>query len=162
MTKITNNPITAAELTAEFMRLRRGSVTRRHFLGVTGLGLAAAVMGRTGAFSLDAHAQDLGSQMSLATWPNCQLFGIFGQAGSTLNRGMSVAGAWAVTTTATISDAAADEISRCIAGILFCAGRRGSGGRRGSYRRDRWDRGVTRVTDVLVQAPCCDLCDSRD
>ena len=54
MTKITNNPITAAELTAEFMRLRRGSVTRRHFLGVTGLGLAAAVMGRTGAFSLDA------------------------------------------------------------------------------------------------------------
>ena len=27
-------------------------------------------MGRSGAFSLDAHAQDLGTQMSLATWPN--------------------------------------------------------------------------------------------
>ena len=66
----TNKPITAAELTAEFMRLKRGSVSRRHFLGVTGLGLAAAVVGRSGAFSLEAHAQDLGSQMSLATWPN--------------------------------------------------------------------------------------------
>ena len=52
------------------MRLKRGSVTRRHFLGVTGLGLATAVLGRSGAFSLDAHAQDLGTQMSLATWPN--------------------------------------------------------------------------------------------
>ena len=45
MTKFRTTPITAAELTAEFMRLRRGSVTRRHFLGVTGLGVAAAVMG---------------------------------------------------------------------------------------------------------------------
>lgn len=53
------------------MRLKRGSVTRRHFLGVTGLGLAAAVAaGRTGAFVREAHAEDLGSQMSLATWPN--------------------------------------------------------------------------------------------
>ena len=70
MTKFRTTPITAAELTAEFMRLKRGSVTRRHFLAVTGLGAAAAVLGRSGAFSLEAHAQDLGTQMSLATWPN--------------------------------------------------------------------------------------------
>ncbi len=71
MTKHRTTPITAAELTSEFMRLKRGSVSRRHFLAVTGLGLAAAVAGgRTGAFVRDAHAQDLGTQMSLATWPN--------------------------------------------------------------------------------------------
>lgn len=64
-------PITAGRLTDEFMRLKRGSVSRRHFLGVTGLGLAGAVLGgRAGVFGLDAHAQDLGAQMSLATWPN--------------------------------------------------------------------------------------------
>ena len=45
MTTHRTTPITAAELTAEFMRLKRGSVTRRHFLGVTGLGLATAVLG---------------------------------------------------------------------------------------------------------------------
>ena len=38
MTKIRTTPITAAELTAEFMRLKRGSVTRRHFLGCHRLG----------------------------------------------------------------------------------------------------------------------------
>jgi len=71
MTKHRTTPITAAELASEFMRLKRGSVTRRHFLGVTGLGLAAAVAGgRTGTFVRDAHAEDLGTQMSLATWPN--------------------------------------------------------------------------------------------
>ncbi len=53
------------------MRLKRGSVTRRHFLGVTGLGLATAVLPAAPAPSfVDAHAQDLGTQMSLATWPN--------------------------------------------------------------------------------------------
>jgi spermidine/putrescine transport system substrate-binding protein len=35
-----NAPITAENLTDEWMRLKRGSVGRRHFLGVTGLGLA--------------------------------------------------------------------------------------------------------------------------
>ena len=34
-----NAPISARDLTDEFLRLKRGSVTRRHFLGVTGLGL---------------------------------------------------------------------------------------------------------------------------
>ncbi|GAA4177095.1 polyamine ABC transporter substrate-binding protein [Shinella granuli] len=67
-----NAPISARELTDEFMRLKRGSVTRRHFLAVTGLGLAAAVLARQpGLFTGEAHAQeDLGSAMSLATWPN--------------------------------------------------------------------------------------------
>ncbi|MCQ4630820.1 polyamine ABC transporter substrate-binding protein [Shinella lacus] len=67
-----NAPISARDLTEEFMRLKRGSVTRRHFLGVTGLGLAAAVLARQpGLFSSEAYAaEDLGSAMSLATWPN--------------------------------------------------------------------------------------------
>ncbi|MCW5708722.1 spermidine/putrescine ABC transporter substrate-binding protein [Shinella sp.] len=67
-----NAPISARELTDEFMRLKRGSVTRRHFLAVTGLGFAAAVLARQpGLFTGEAHAQeDLGSAMSLATWPN--------------------------------------------------------------------------------------------
>jgi spermidine/putrescine transport system substrate-binding protein len=67
-----NSPISAHDLTEEFMRLKRGSVTRRHFLGVTGLGLAAAVLARQpGLFTSEAYAQeDLGSTMSLATWPN--------------------------------------------------------------------------------------------
>ena len=68
-----NAPISAHELTDEFMRLKRGSVTRRHFLGVTGLGLAAAVLARQpGLFNSAAYAQqeDLGSAMSIATWPN--------------------------------------------------------------------------------------------
>ncbi len=66
-----NAPITAENLSDEWMRLKRGSVTRRHFLGVTGLGLAAAVLARQpGLFNSSAYAQDLGSTMSIATWPN--------------------------------------------------------------------------------------------
>lgn len=63
--------ITPQRFTDEFMRLKRGSVSRRHFLGVTGLGLAVAVLGgRAGVFGSPAFAEDLGSRMSLATWPN--------------------------------------------------------------------------------------------
>lgn len=66
-----NAPISAKQFMDELMRVKRGSVTRRHFLGVTGLGLAAAIMARQpGVFSSTAHAEDLGSTMSLATWPN--------------------------------------------------------------------------------------------
>jgi spermidine/putrescine transport system substrate-binding protein len=58
----------------EWMRLRRGSVTRRHFLGVTGLGLAAAVFAKELGWGLGVSpaqaAEDLGKKMSLATWPN--------------------------------------------------------------------------------------------
>ncbi len=36
--------ISAEKFIEELRRYQKGSVTRRHFLGVTGLGLAAAVM----------------------------------------------------------------------------------------------------------------------
>jgi spermidine/putrescine transport system substrate-binding protein len=66
-----NLPITPEGFMDEFMRLKRGSITRRHFLGITGLGLATAVMSRfPGALVTPAHAEDLGTQMSIATWPN--------------------------------------------------------------------------------------------
>ena len=39
-----NLPITAKKLMEEFRRYQKGSVSRRHFLGVTGLGTAMAVM----------------------------------------------------------------------------------------------------------------------
>ena len=66
-----NAPISADRMVDEWMRLKRGSVSRRHFLAVTGLGLATAVMARIpGAFNASAFAEDLGSTMSIATWPN--------------------------------------------------------------------------------------------
>lgn len=67
-----NLPISAEGFMDEFMRLKRGSISRRHFLGVTGLGFAAAVIARfPGANSGAAYAaEDLGTQMSIATWPN--------------------------------------------------------------------------------------------
>ncbi|MGB3540557.1 MAG: spermidine/putrescine ABC transporter substrate-binding protein [Mesorhizobium sp.] len=67
-----NLPISAEGFMDQFMRLKRGSISRRHFLGVTGLGLATAVMARfPGALSGTAYAaEDLGTQMSIATWPN--------------------------------------------------------------------------------------------
>ena len=39
-------PISAPAFLDELQRYRRGSVTRRHFMGVTGLGTATAVLGR--------------------------------------------------------------------------------------------------------------------
>ena len=42
MTKFENDHITQKQFAEELMRYKRGSVTRRHFLGVTGLGLATA------------------------------------------------------------------------------------------------------------------------
>ena len=66
-----NAPISAEKLSDEWTRLKRGSVSRRHFLGVTGLGLATAVLARQpGLFNSAAFAEDLGSTMSIATWPN--------------------------------------------------------------------------------------------
>jgi spermidine/putrescine transport system substrate-binding protein len=64
-------PITAEQLTDQFMRLKRGSIGRREFLKITGLGLATAVMGHElGLFATPAYAEDLGDRMSIATWPN--------------------------------------------------------------------------------------------
>ena len=45
MTK-TPDHISPHKFLDELRRFQKGSVTRRHFLGVTGLGLATAVIGR--------------------------------------------------------------------------------------------------------------------
>ena len=37
--------ISPQQFMAELMRYKRGSVSRRHFMGVTGLGMATAVLG---------------------------------------------------------------------------------------------------------------------
>jgi spermidine/putrescine transport system substrate-binding protein len=66
-----HQPISAKELVHQLERLKRGSITKRHFLGVTGLGLATAVLGRElGLGSSPAFAGELGDKMSIATWPN--------------------------------------------------------------------------------------------
>jgi spermidine/putrescine transport system substrate-binding protein len=65
-------PITASEFVDQLMRFRRGSISRRHFLGLTGLGAATAVLGRELGFApAPAHAAgELGDKVSIATWPN--------------------------------------------------------------------------------------------
>lgn len=57
----------------ELRRYQKGSVTRRHFLGVTGLGAATAVMGAAipGLMPRRAFAQSsIGDRVILASWPN--------------------------------------------------------------------------------------------
>ncbi|MCX7288476.1 MAG: spermidine/putrescine ABC transporter substrate-binding protein [Rhodobacterales bacterium] len=56
----------------ELRRYQKGSVTRRHFLGVTGLGAASAVLGAAmpGLIPRPALAQGIGDRAILATWPN--------------------------------------------------------------------------------------------
>ena len=68
-----NDTITREKFMAELYRYKKGSVTRRHFLGVTGLGTAMAVLGAAvpmlrprPAFA----AGTIGDRVSLATWPN--------------------------------------------------------------------------------------------
>ena len=57
----------------ELRRYEKGSVTRRHFLGVTGLGTATAIMAgavpglRPSRAFADGH---IGDRVVLATWPN--------------------------------------------------------------------------------------------
>jgi spermidine/putrescine transport system substrate-binding protein len=64
--------ISRKEFMAELHRYRKGSVTRRHFLGVTGLGLATSVLGAAmPGLRRAAWAQDsIGDRVVLATWPN--------------------------------------------------------------------------------------------
>lgn len=56
----------------ELRRYQKGSVSRRHFLGVTGLGTATAVLGTAmpGLRPSRARAADIGDRVVLATWPN--------------------------------------------------------------------------------------------
>jgi len=69
-----NGPISRKDFTRELNRFRKGSVTRRHFMGVTGLGTAMAVLGGTvpGLLPRPARAADLGDKVVMATWPNYQ------------------------------------------------------------------------------------------
>jgi spermidine/putrescine transport system substrate-binding protein len=53
-----------------FMRLKRGSVTRRHFLSMTGLAAATALLTGTAKPSVATETTGLGRKVSLATWPN--------------------------------------------------------------------------------------------
>jgi spermidine/putrescine transport system substrate-binding protein len=64
-------PISAARLMDELYRFKKGSTTRRHFLGVTGLGFAASVLATAvpGLRPRRAHAA-LSGTLSLCTWPN--------------------------------------------------------------------------------------------
>lgn len=57
---------------AELMRYKKGSVTRRHFLGVTGLGLATSVLGAAmpGLRNAAWAQTGVGDRVVLATWPN--------------------------------------------------------------------------------------------
>lgn len=67
-----NDTITKQKFMAELWRYKRGSVTRRHFLGVTGLGMATTVLGAgLGLRTRPAWAQgSIGDRVVLATWPN--------------------------------------------------------------------------------------------
>eukprot|EP01030_Chromulinospumella_sphaerica_P030786 gene30786-31344_t len=63
--------ISAEKFIDELRRYQKGSVTRRHFLGVTGLGLAAAVMSSAvpGFKPRKAYA-GLSGTLNVTTWPN--------------------------------------------------------------------------------------------
>ncbi len=68
-----NMPISRRKFIEELRRYEKGSVSRRHFLGVTGLGFASAVMAGAvpGLAPLKGYAAgDLGDKVVLATWPN--------------------------------------------------------------------------------------------
>lgn len=57
----------------QLRRYQKGSISRRHFLGVTGLGTATAVLASSmpGLLaSRRAQAQELGDQVNLTTWPD--------------------------------------------------------------------------------------------
>lgn len=64
--------ISPKEFMAELERYRKGSVSRRHFLAVTGLGAATAVLGAAvPGLRSSAWAQgSIGDRVTLATWPN--------------------------------------------------------------------------------------------
>jgi spermidine/putrescine transport system substrate-binding protein len=68
-----NTYISKKKFMEELRRYQKGSVTRRHFLGVTGLGVATTVLGAAmpGLRPRPAFAQaDIGNRVVLATWPN--------------------------------------------------------------------------------------------
>lgn len=67
-------PVSRRKFMEELRRYQKGSVTRRHFLGVTGLGMAtAAIAGAMPAlWPSRLLAGEIGDRVSIATWPNYQ------------------------------------------------------------------------------------------
>ncbi|MEP7171964.1 MAG: extracellular solute-binding protein, partial [Aestuariivirga sp.] len=65
------NIITPRQFVEELRRYQKGSVTRRHFLGVTGLGLATSVLGGAipGLKPRKAYAA-LSGTVNFTTWPS--------------------------------------------------------------------------------------------
>jgi spermidine/putrescine transport system substrate-binding protein len=66
-----NRPISPSDFMHELRRYEKGSVSRRHFLGVTGLGAATAVLGAAipALRPRNAYAA-LSGTVNLTTWPN--------------------------------------------------------------------------------------------
>jgi spermidine/putrescine transport system substrate-binding protein len=66
-----NRPISPSDFMHELRRYEKGSVSRRHFLGVTGLGAATAVLGAAipALRPRKAYAA-LSGTVNLTTWPN--------------------------------------------------------------------------------------------
>ena len=68
-----HTPITRQRFMQELRRYQKGSVSRRHFLGVTGLGMASLVLGAAmpGLKPRRAYAAgNLGDTLNFTTWPN--------------------------------------------------------------------------------------------
>lgn len=64
-------PISAENLMDELHRFKKGSVTRRHFLGVTGLGVAASVLSTAMPELKPRKARAaISGTLALCTWPN--------------------------------------------------------------------------------------------
>jgi spermidine/putrescine transport system substrate-binding protein len=68
-----NKPITKKQFMKELWRYKKGSISRRQFLGVTGLGVATSVMAGAMPALIPRKAwsaSDIGDRVVLATWPN--------------------------------------------------------------------------------------------
>ena len=65
--------ITKKEFITQLRRYHKGSISRRHFMGVTGLGVATAVMAGAMPGLLPRQALalgNLGDTLVFSTWPN--------------------------------------------------------------------------------------------
>ena len=68
-----NKPITRKQFIKQLRRYQKGSISRRQFLGVTGLGMATTVMAAAVPSLLPRKAfaaPNIGDRVVLATWPN--------------------------------------------------------------------------------------------